>query len=143
MSLIHFLVPRIESSLCSCLISPFFCWVFDCRFSSARELANLVLASNLIDCAFTKILELKRGQTALPVQYRLYQLSSKCTIVAFVSSPDCTQYPLPGQGDLDRSPLFDFLRTEKYPSVSINRAALTLFTLLHDHLSGLTDEVKI
>ncbi|RVW40015.1 hypothetical protein CK203_088960 [Vitis vinifera] len=112
-------------------------------FSSARELANLVLSSNLIDCALTKILELKRGQTASPVQYRLYQLSSKCTIVAFVSSPDCTQYPLPGQGDLDRSPLFDFLRTEKYPSVSINRAALTLFTLLHDHLSGLTDEVKI
>ncbi|CBI22948.3 unnamed protein product, partial [Vitis vinifera] len=110
-------------------------------FSSARELANLVLASNLIDCAFTKILELKRGQTALPVQYRLYQLSSKCTIVAFVSSPDCTQYPLPGQGDLDRSPLFDFLRTEEYPSVSINRAALDLFTPLHDHLSGLTDEL--
>ncbi|RVW99078.1 hypothetical protein CK203_018994 [Vitis vinifera] len=111
-------------------------------FSSARELANLVLSSNLIDCAFTKILELKRGQTALPVQYRLYQLSSKCTIVSFVSSPDCTQYPLPGQGDLDRSPLFDFLRTEEYPSVSINRAALALFTPLHDHLSGLTDEVK-
>ncbi|RVW39999.1 Senescence-associated carboxylesterase 101 [Vitis vinifera] len=110
-------------------------------FSSARELANLVLSSNLIDCALTKILELKRGQTALPVQYRLYQLSSKCTIVAFVSSPDCTQYPLPGQGDLDRSPLFDFLRTEEYPSVSINRAALALFTPLHDHLSGLTDEL--
>ena len=104
-----------------------------------------MVTSNLIDSALTKILELQRDQTALlsPVQYRVYYPSPKCTIVAFVSSPDCTQNPLPGQGDLVPSPLFDFLCTEEYKSVSINRAALTLFTSFHDHLSGLKTQVKI
>ncbi|RVW46606.1 hypothetical protein CK203_067220 [Vitis vinifera] len=114
-------------------------------FSSARELGNLMVTSNLIDSALTKILELQRDQTALlsSVQYRVFYPSPKCTIVAFVSSPDCTQNPLPGQGDLVPSPLFDFLCTEEYKSVSINRAALTLFTSFHDHLSGLKTQVKI
>ncbi|KAJ9683492.1 hypothetical protein PVL29_019180 [Vitis rotundifolia] len=114
-------------------------------FSSARELGNLIVTSNLIDSALSKILELQRDQTALsaPVQYRVYHPSPKCTIVAFVSSPDCTQNPLPGQGDLVPSPLFDFLCTEEYPSVSINGAALTLFTSLYDHLSGLIDELTV
>ncbi|CBI34971.3 unnamed protein product, partial [Vitis vinifera] len=114
-------------------------------FSSARELGNLIVTSNLIDSALTKILELQRDQTALPspVQYRVFYPSPKCTIVAFVSSPDCTQNPLPGQGDLVPSPLFDFLCTEEYPSVSINGAALTLFTSLYDHLSGLIDELTV
>ncbi|XP_034706644.1 senescence-associated carboxylesterase 101-like [Vitis riparia] len=112
-------------------------------FSSARELGNLIVTSNLIDSALTKILELQRDQTALlsPVQYRVFYPSPNCTIVAFVSSPDCTQNPLPGQGDLVPSPLFDFLCTEEYKSVSINRAALTLFTSLHDHLSGLKTQL--
>ncbi|XP_010660963.1 senescence-associated carboxylesterase 101 isoform X1 [Vitis vinifera] len=112
-------------------------------FSSARELGNLMVTSNLIDSALTKILELQRDQTALlsSVQYRVFYPSPKCTIVAFVSSPDCTQNPLPGQGDLVPSPLFDFLCTEEYKSVSINRAALTLFTSFHDHLSGLKTQL--
>ncbi|KAJ9683496.1 hypothetical protein PVL29_019182 [Vitis rotundifolia] len=112
-------------------------------FSSGRELGNLIVASNIIDCAWAKIHELQRDQTALPcpVRHEVYQSSPKCTIVAFVSSPDCTQYPLPGRGDLVPSPLFDFLRTEEYKSVSINRAALTLFTSLHDHLSGLKTQL--
>ncbi|KAL6325497.1 hypothetical protein AAG906_023342 [Vitis piasezkii] len=112
-------------------------------FSSARVLGNLIVTSNLIDSALTKILELQRDQTALPspVQYRVFNPSPKCTIVAFVSSSDCTQNPLPGQGDLDRSPLFDFLCTEEYKSASINRAALTLFTSLYDHLSGLKTQL--
>ncbi|XP_059598398.1 senescence-associated carboxylesterase 101 [Vitis vinifera] len=114
-------------------------------FSSARKLGNLIVTSNLIDSALTKILELQRDQTALPspVQYRVFYPSPKCTIVAFVSSPDCTQNPLPGQGDLVPSPLFDFLCTEEYKSVSINRAALTLFTSLHDHLSGLKTQLTV
>ncbi|RVW46488.1 hypothetical protein CK203_067217 [Vitis vinifera] len=114
-------------------------------FSSARVLGNLIVTSNLIDSALTKILELQRDQTTLPspVPYRVFYPSPKCTIVAFVSSPDWTQNPLPGQGDLVPSPLFDFLCTEEYKSVSINRAALTLFTSLHDHLSGLKTQVKI
>ncbi|XP_034704023.1 senescence-associated carboxylesterase 101-like [Vitis riparia] len=104
-----------------------------------KHVLLLIVTSNLIDSALTKILGLQRDQTALPspVQYRVFYPSPKCTIVAFVSSPDCTQNPLPGQGDLVPSPLFDFLCTEEYKSVSINRAALTLFTSLHDHLSGL------
>ena len=144
-SALFFFNPWIESLLSSCFNFSIFCWVFDCRFSSARELGNLIVTSNLIDSALTKILELQRDQTALlsSVQYRVFYPSPKCTIVAFVSSPDCTQNPLPGQGDLVPSPLFDFLCTEEYKSVSINRAALTLFTSLHDHLSELKTQVKI
>ncbi|KAJ9683494.1 hypothetical protein PVL29_019181 [Vitis rotundifolia] len=105
-------------------------------FSSGRELGNLIVASNIVECAWTRILELQRDQTALPCPVRhfeVYNPSPTCTIVAFVSSP--------GQGDLVPSPLFDFLRTEEYKSVSINRAALTLFTSLHDSLSELKTQL--
>ena len=103
-----------------------------------------MVTSNLIDYDLAKNFEFQRGQTAFPcsVQHMVYHPTPNRTIVVFIPSPDCTQYPLPEGGDLVPSPEFKFLCIKECPSVSINRAALTLFSSLHDHLSGLKAQVK-
>ena len=126
-------------------------------FSSGLELANFVVSSELPNHSWAAIRNLYReisqqeGLSPSPSPSVRFKVEQKpnCTIITFLTWPACSKdYIQGGGGDLISSstlketfPLFEFLCTKDNPHVSINKAALDLFTSIRGSLPYLKSQV--
>ncbi|KAK3227528.1 hypothetical protein Dsin_007390 [Dipteronia sinensis] len=116
-----------------------------CRFGSGLELANLVVSSGLLSQTWDSISELDRElNPSEQIRFRVYQ-KPNCTVIAFVTSPTPTKPQLQEEDELVSSSfphLFHFLCTKSNPTLSIHKAAVTLFSSLLDQLSNLKNQIS-
>ncbi|KAK3227532.1 hypothetical protein Dsin_007394 [Dipteronia sinensis] len=111
-------------------------------FGSGLELANLVVSSGLLSQTWDSIY--REWNPSEQIRFRVYQ-KPNCTVIAFVTSLTPTKHPLQEENELVSSsflPLFHFLCTKSNPTVSIHKAALILFSYLHDQLSNLKNQIS-
>ncbi|XP_010254914.1 PREDICTED: senescence-associated carboxylesterase 101-like [Nelumbo nucifera] len=126
-------------------------------FSCGLELADLMVASNLLHRLWAVISELYSSDRNEPnspltppfsVRYKTFQQQPDCTIIAFVpSSSSAIHHRQGGGGGLflsstfqQNNPLLQFLCTENNPSFHINEEAFAIFTSLSDKLSCLQQQ---
>lgn len=109
------------------------------RFSSGLELGNFIATSDLLEHSWKAITKL-RTEISAPIYlafYGYYNERSNCKIIAFVTTPNCTENPLEEDGGEDLVSLsdllndeftaFEFLQTKTCPDSAINGVALDLF----------------
>ncbi|XP_023526957.1 senescence-associated carboxylesterase 101 isoform X1 [Cucurbita pepo subsp. pepo] len=110
------------------------------RFSSGLEIANLIATSDLLDHSWKAITKLRTVITAdestCLAFFGHYNERSNCKILAFVTTPNCSENPLEEEGGEDLVSLsdlkdeftaFEFLYSESCPDSAINGVALDLF----------------
>lgn len=110
------------------------------RFSSGLEIANLIATSDLLDHSWKAITKLRTVITADESKclafFGHYNERSNCKILAFVTTPNCSENPLEEEGGEDLVSLsdlkdeftaFEFLYSESCSDSAINGAALDLF----------------
>ncbi|KAI4352684.1 hypothetical protein L6164_006909 [Bauhinia variegata] len=123
-------------------------------FSSGLEFGSLVASPGLLRPSWKSISDLyeavdsnQQPLSSLSLNYRLYD-QTDFTIIAFVTSPICTQNHL--QPDLVSSidlrenysfPHFEFLCTKKFPSFSVNKKAVDLFCSQRDGLRSMKSQI--
>lgn len=103
------------------------------------ELGNFIATSDLLEHSWKAITKL-RTEISAPIYlafYGYYNERSNCKIIAFVTTPNCTENPLEEDGGEDLVSLsdllndeftaFEFLQTKTCPDSAINGVALDLF----------------
>ncbi|XP_038906094.1 senescence-associated carboxylesterase 101 [Benincasa hispida] len=109
------------------------------RFSSGLELGNFIATSDLLEHSWKAITKL-RTEITVPIYlafYKYYNERSNCKILAFVTTPNCTENPIDEDGGedlvslsdllIDEFTAFEFLQTKTCPDSAINGVALDLF----------------
>ncbi|XP_060194240.1 senescence-associated carboxylesterase 101-like [Lycium barbarum] len=113
-------------------------------YSTGLELGNLLLGSDLLDHSWDAISKLQKEtfleDPSLPfsVKYQVYEYPTKFSIIAFVCSPNYAVNHLQEEFkelvSLDEITSFDFLCTKSSSSISLHKAAFTLFASLENDL---------
>lgn len=106
----------------------FLIFAFDCRFSTGQELANLAVSSGLLAESCEKISQLySQINHDEPIGYIVEK--SNYLIIVFGTSPFRTEQLVKKQELVPSTslPLLQFLCSDRCPSFSIHRSAVTLF----------------
>jgi len=114
-----------------------------------------LLGSDLLNQSWEAISKLQKQNLTLledpslpfSVKYQIYENPSKGSTIAFVSSPNCAVNHLQQEFrelvSSDQITSFDFLRSRSNTSsISIHKAAFTLFASLENELSLLKQQVQ-
>ncbi|OIT31601.1 hypothetical protein A4A49_42424, partial [Nicotiana attenuata] len=125
------------------------------RYNTGVELGNVLVGSDLLNHSWDAISKLQKDtllvdqNQSLPfsAKYQVYDYPpTKGSIIAFVCSPNCAVNHLQEEEfrelvSSDAITSFDFLCTKSNSSVSLHKAAFTLFASLENELSLLKHQV--